>query len=159
MYLAAAAAPATAPAASPGVGQGAWLGDLGPAGAALVITVVLVLGVKATGRGRALPWGLALILGALASTLYAAAGGLWSAPADLLGQLLAAVGVGHAGPLGNIGMGAAASICAAVLYWKRLTLKQVATWGFIAAYVAGRAGGIWGVLATAVASLSHSVGV
>ncbi|MFE0875367.1 hypothetical protein ACFW4X_10865 [Streptomyces smyrnaeus] len=154
------AAPAAQIAPSPGLGQGEILGHLGAGGAALVVTVVLVLGVKAAGKGKPLPWTLALFLGALAATLYAAAGGIWSTPADLIGTLLAALGVGGSGgPLGNVGMGAAACCIAAVLYWKKLTLKQVAIWGFVMAYVAGRAGGIWGVFASVVASFAKVLGV
>ncbi|RLL68150.1 hypothetical protein [Streptomyces sp. Z26] len=158
MLSAAPAAPAAPP--SPGLGDGEIFGHLGAGGAALVVTVVLVLGVKATGKGKALSWNLTLFLGALAATLYAGAGGIWSTPADLLASLLTAFGVGGGtGPLGNVGMGAVACCIAAILYWRKLTLKQVAVLGFVAAYVAGRAGGIWGVAASIVASTAKFLGV
>ncbi|MFD5322122.1 hypothetical protein [Streptomyces sp. NPDC127098] len=152
-----AAAPAEA---TPGVMDGEILGQLGTGGAALVVTVVLWLGMKATAdKGRQLPWGVVLLLGAMSATLYAAAGGFWSMPADILGELLIAVGVGTGtGPAGNVGMGAVACVCAAVIYWRKLTLPQLAVMGFVAAYVAGRAGGIWGVGADLLASLGRIVG-
>jgi hypothetical protein len=152
------AAPAEAP--SPGIAQGELLGNLGTGGAALVVTVVLVLGMKASGKGKALPWALVLFLGALAATLYAAAGGIWSTPADLLASLLGALGIGSstAGPLGNVGMGAVACICVAILYWRKLSLVQTAIMGFVAAYVAGRAGGIWGIAAELVQTAAGLIG-
>ncbi|MFE0689003.1 hypothetical protein ACFV0Z_12755 [Streptomyces xiamenensis] len=151
---------AVMPATSPGVMDGEVLGSLGAGGAALALTVVLVLGMKAAGKGRQLPWIAVLILSMVAATCYAAAGGLWSLPADLLGSLLGAIGVGGGdGPLGNVGMGAICICVAAWIYWKQMSLKQLAIAGFVMAYVAGRAGGIWGVGADVIEQAAATLGV
>lgn len=157
LLASAAATPTQAP--PPGVAEGELLGNLGAGGAALAVTFVLVLGSKAAGKGKALTWGMSFVLGAMAATLYAAAGGIWSTPADLIASVLTSLGVGGgSGPFGNVGLGSAACCCAAWIYWQKLTVRQIAVWGFVMAYLAGRAGGIWGVGVELVEALAQVVG-
>jgi|GEM_PF-5891101 len=150
----AAPAPATAPAVA-GV-SGHVLGSLGASGAALAVTVLLVVGVRGRHRIR-FDSMQAAICAFVAGTLYAAAAAIWSTPGDITMALTQAV-QGSVG--GDVGMGAIAVIICVFIYGAKLKPRTSAFLGIAAASVFAAAGGIWGILPTVVAStLNHALGV
>lgn len=148
------AVPANSPAMS-GM-QGHILGSLGASGAALVATFVLVLGVRGRHRlkfdhHQAAIWGL------IAGTLYAAAVGVWSAPASVTRSLTQAV---QGGAGGSVGSGAIALVIVLLIYGVRLKPRTAAFLGVAAATVFAAAGGIWGIGSGILAStLNQVIGV
>lgn len=149
------AAPATTPAVT-GVQAGHVLGTLGASGAALAVTVILVMGVRGKHRLKFDPM-QAAIVAFVAGTLYAAAAEIWSTPGDITMALTQAV-QGSVG--GNVGMGAIAVIITVTIYGAKLKTRTSAFLGIAAATVYAAAGGIWGILPTVLAStMNHALGV
>ena len=131
------------------------LGNWNAASLAVVVIVWLTLGTRKK-ASRPLGWWPAVLLAALASTLCAAAGGVWSSPVDAIGQ--AAVAVQTASVLGNIGMDAIAAVLYLVLRHVNLGPRGAAVLAFALMYVSGRTGGLPSVPAAVLASLAHSLG-
>lgn len=149
------AAPATTPAVS-GIQGGQILGSLGAGGAALAITVILIMGVRGKHRLKFDP-NQAAVMGLIAGTLYAAAAQIWTTPGNITRALTQAV-QGSAG--GNVGMGAIAVIIVAIIYGAKLKPRSAAFLGIAAATVFASAGGVWGILSTTLASgLNQALGV
>ncbi|WP_055591137.1 hypothetical protein [Peterkaempfera griseoplana] len=146
---------AAAPATSGHLG-GHILGTLGASGAALAVTVILVIGIRGRGKIR-LSQHQAALLGLVAGTLYATAQQIWSAPGSVAAGLAEAVrgGVG-----GNVGAGAIALVLSVILYGAKLRAGWAAALGIGAASIYAAAGGIWSIASTALASgLNHVLGV
>ncbi|MEU7154721.1 hypothetical protein AB0B15_42985 [Streptomyces sp. NPDC045456] len=141
--------------AAGGFPGGQILGTLGAGGAALAITVYLVVGTKGAHKIK-LNADQAAVVGLIAGTLYGAAASVWSAPGDVAKGLAAAV----QGGVGNVGMGAIALVIVLIVYGKKLKTRTAALMGIAAATIFAAAGGIWGVIATALASgLNQVLGV
>lgn len=128
-------------------------GNLGIVGLAVCLTVLLLVGVKGGGKVKPLGWWPCLVLGMLAGSSYYAAGGLFKIVPDLVnGGLTAAQGL-----MPGMTMAAVALTLAIVIFFKKLTTKQVAILGIIFWYAASGAGGVWGQVATAIANLGTQV--
>lgn len=128
-------------------------GNLGIVGLAVALTVLLLVGIKGGGKIKPLGWWPCLILGMLAGSAYAAAGGLFKLVPDLVGSLL---GVAQ-GIIPGVTMPAVALVLAIVIAFKKLTTKQVAMLGVVFWYAASGAGGIWGTVSEAIATLGQQV--
>jgi hypothetical protein len=149
------AVPATTPAVTGSIG-GHVLGTLGASGAALAVTVILVMGVRGKHRIR-FDAMQAAVCAFVAGTLYAAAAQIWSTPGDITMALTQAV-QGSVG--GQVGMGAIAVIITAFIYGAKLKTRTSAFLGIAAATVFAAAGGIWGILPVVLAStMNHALGV
>lgn len=128
-------------------------GNLGIVGLAVVMTVLLLVGIKGGGKVQPLGWWPCLIGGMLAGSAYAAAGGVFKMVPDLVGSLLkAAQGVAP-----GLTMPAIALTLAIIILFKRLTTKQVAVLGIVFWYAASGAGGLWGTLSHTIAGLGQQV--
>ncbi|MFD7794342.1 hypothetical protein [Streptomyces sp. NPDC059759] len=128
-------------------------GNLGIVGLATALTVLLLVGIKGGGKVKPLGWWPCLVLGMLAGSAYAAAGGLFKIVPDLVHSgLQAAQGV-----IPGLGMPAIALILAIVILFKKLTTKQVAVLGLVFWYAASGAGGMWSTVSDAIANLGQQV--
>jgi hypothetical protein len=128
-------------------------GNLGIVGLAVALTVLLLVGIKGGGKVKPLGWWPCLILGMLAGSSYAAAGGIFKLVPDLVGSgLKAAQGV-----IPGVTMPAIALSLAVVILFKKLETKQVALLGIIFWYAASGAGGIWGTVSDSIANLGQQV--
>ncbi|MFE9645298.1 hypothetical protein ACFYO0_14515 [Streptomyces sp. NPDC006365] len=140
--------------------EGAALGALGAGGLSLVLTALLVLGVKGKGRVK-LKDNPAIICGFIASTAFSAAGQIWANPERIASQGLTGLGVGTgSGPFGNVGMGAVASLLLVlILCWEMSPLRG-AILGLIAGIVwpAAGDGTIWAVPSELGAAILMMIG-
>lgn len=128
-------------------------GTLGMAGLAVVMTALLIFGVKGGGKVKPLGWWPCLIGGMLAGSTYAAAGGVFGIVPDLVGALL---GMAQ-GIVPGVTMAAVALVIAIVIGFKKLTTQQVAVIGIVFWYAASGAGGIWGQVAKSITKLGVQV--
>jgi hypothetical protein len=128
-------------------------GNLGIVGLAVALTVLLLVGIKGGGKVKPLGWWPCLILGMLAGSSYAAAGGIFKLVPDLVGSgLKAAQGV-----IPGVTMPAIALSLAVVILFKKLETKQVALLGIVFWYAASGAGGIWGTVSQSIANIGQQV--
>ncbi|MEY9839539.1 hypothetical protein [Streptacidiphilus sp. EB103A] len=127
-----------------------FLGSLTAAGAALVVTVVLILGIR--GRGRIqLNHNSAIVVGFIAGQLYSMAGGVWSAPGNVSDGFAKAVQQGFGGGA-SVGMGAVA-MCLAVIAWgSKLRPFPASVLGILAPPIFAAAGGVWAITTTVLSS-------
>jgi hypothetical protein len=128
-------------------------GNLGIVGLAVVMTVLLLVGIKGGGKIKPLGWWPCLLGGMLAGSSYAAAGGIFKMVPDLVGSLLKAA----QGVMPGITMPAIALTLAIIILFKKVTTKQVAILGIVFWYAASGAGGLWGTLSHAIAGLGQQV--
>ncbi|MES9522438.1 hypothetical protein [Streptomyces capoamus] len=128
-------------------------GNLGIVGLAVVMTVLLLVGIKGGGKVKPLGWWPCLIGGMLAGSAYAAAGGIFKMVPDLVGSLLKAA----QGVMPGITMPAIALTLAIIILFKKLTTKQVAILGIVFWYAASGAGGLWGTLSSTIANIGQQV--
>jgi len=128
-------------------------GNLGIVGLAVALTVLLLVGIKGGGKVKPLGWWPCLILGMLAGSAYAAAGGVFKLVPDLVG---AGLDVAQ-GIVPGVTMPAVALTLAIVILFKRLDTRQVAILGIVFWYAASGAGGLWGTLSDAIANLGQQV--
>ncbi|MER7738873.1 hypothetical protein ABTX34_11200 [Streptomyces sp. NPDC096538] len=128
-------------------------GNLGIVGLAVALTVLLLVGIKGGGKVKPLGWWPCLILGMLAGSAYAAAGGIFQLIPDLVG---AGLDVAQ-GIVPGVTMPAVALTLAIVILFKKLDTKQVALLGIVFWYAASGAGGLWGTLSDAIANLGQQV--
>lgn len=128
-------------------------GNLGIVGLAVVMTVLLLVGIKGGGKVKPLGWWPCLIGGMLAGSAYAAAGGVFKLVPDLVHSLLGAA----QGLAPGITMPAIALSLAIVILFKKLDTKQVAILGIVFWYAASGAGGIWGTVSHSIASIGQQV--
>jgi hypothetical protein len=128
-------------------------GNLGIVGLAVVMTVLLLVGIKGGGKIKPLGWWPCLIGGMLAGSSYAAAGGIFKMVPDLVGSLLKAA----QGVMPGITMPAIALTLAIIILFKKVTTKQVAILGIVFWYAASGAGGLWGTLSHAIAGIGQQV--
>ncbi|MEU7178825.1 MULTISPECIES: hypothetical protein [Streptomyces] len=141
--------------AAAGIPSGQILGTLGASGAALVITVLLVLGCKGKHRIK-FDADQAAWVGILAGTLYATAANVWSAP----GSISAGIARSLQGLGGHVGMGAVALLIVVLIYGLKLKPAKAALLGIAAASIFGLAGGIWAMFSNILASgLNQVLGV
>lgn len=143
----------TAAEAAAGIEGGQILGSLGAGGAALAITVFLIVGVKGKKKIK-LDADQAAVGGFVAGVLYGAAASVWSTAESVsLGLAEAVRGAG----VGNVGMGAVALLLVILIYGVRMKPGAAALAGIAAASIFAAAGGIWAVLSTTVAHGLNSV--
>ncbi|NYV72967.1 hypothetical protein [Streptomyces sp. UH6] len=128
-------------------------GNLGIVGLALVLTALLVFGIKGGGKVKPLGWWPCLIGGMLAGSAYAAAGGIFRIVPDLVGAGLDAA----KGIFPGVTMAAIALLLGIVIAFKKLNTKQVAILGIVFWYAASGAGGIWSIVATTISGLGKQV--
>ncbi|MFC8832336.1 hypothetical protein ACFT8V_03940 [Streptomyces griseoincarnatus] len=128
-------------------------GNLGIVGLAVALTVLLLVGIKGGGKVKPLGWWPCLILGMLAGSAYAAAGGIFKLVPDLVGSALNVA----QGIVPGVTMPAVALTLAIVILFKRLDTRQVAILGIVFWYAASGAGGLWGTLSGAIANLGQQV--
>jgi hypothetical protein len=128
-------------------------GNLGIVGLAVALTVLLLVGIKGGGKVKPLGWWPCLILGMLAGSSYAAAGGVFKLVPDLVGSALKAA----QGVIPGVTMPAIALSLAIVILFKKLDTKQVAVLGIVFWYAASGAGGIWGTVSQSIANLGQQV--
>jgi hypothetical protein len=136
--------------------SGHVLGSLGTGGIALVLTALLILGVRNKSKHK-MSHEHAGIIGFIAGTLYLAAGQLWSAAGSLTDSLASTV-TGPDGPLGNVGLGAVALVL--FLWWwlghprpGKAALLGIASGSLFAA-----AGGIWGIASAMILTIAGHFG-
>lgn len=129
------------------------LGSLGTAGLAVALTVLLWLGTTSGGKIKPLGWGVCLALSMIAGAAFKAAG----TPFDLISNLVNDL-VGLTGQVvPGFTMPAFALTMLIVILFKRLTTRQVAMLGVVFWYIASGAGGAWGILASKIALIAHSL--
>lgn len=128
-------------------------GNLGIVGLAVVLTILLLVGINGGGKMKPLSWWPCLILGMLAGSAYAAAGGLFKLIPDLVGSGIQVLQT----TIPGMGMGAIALALAIFILFKKLTTKQVALLGIVFWYVAAGAGGVWSTVSQAIANLGRTV--
>ncbi|MBA4865935.1 hypothetical protein H1V43_32240 [Streptomyces sp. PSKA54] len=128
-------------------------GNLGIVGLAVALTVLLLVGIKGGGKVKPLGWWPCLVLGMLAGSSYAAAGGIFRIVPDLVGSLLGAA----QGIIPGVTMPAVALTLAIVILFKKLSTQQVAVLGIIFWYAASGAGGVWGTVSQSIANLGQQV--
>ncbi|MGW1980823.1 hypothetical protein [Streptomyces sp. NPDC001889] len=150
---------AAAPAADSGVTGGKVLGSIGTGGLALVMTGVLVGGIrepKGTSKIRyRLTSTQASLIGCAAGTCYAAAGSIWTASGDL-STAFASIFTG--GAFGTAGLGAVSALLAALLYFREMAPGRAALVSILAAGVWAQAGGIWGLPKSVVLTTAGALG-
>jgi hypothetical protein len=152
------AAPAATPAAwwddqtyAPGVLDGEYVGSLGAGGLALALVILLILGTREKAKHKLKPMA-ALIWGFIGMTVWVGAGGVWSAPSDLLREALAQTT--SLGLVGGIGAGAIAIVTVGIVWFVDLKPRAEAIMGMIMGVVFATAGGIWGVPVLLVSQLA-----
>lgn len=128
-------------------------GNLGIVGLAVVMTVLLLVGIKGGGKVKPLGWWPCLIGGMLTGSAYYAAGGVFKIVPDLVDSGLKTV----QGLIPGVTMAAIALCLAIIIFFKGLSTKQVAIMGIIFWYAASAAGGIWGKVAEAFTHLGQQV--
>ncbi|MCM8555362.1 hypothetical protein [Streptomyces sp. STCH 565 A] len=128
-------------------------GNLGIVGLAVALTVLLLVGIKGGGKVKPLGWWPCLILGMLAGSAYAAAGGIFKLVPDLVSSLLDMA----QSIVPGVTMPAVALVLAIVIFFKKLSTKQVALLGIVFWYAASGAGGLWGTVSEAIANLGQQV--
>ncbi|MFF8953869.1 hypothetical protein ACF09I_34485 [Streptomyces sp. NPDC014940] len=128
-------------------------GNLGIVGLAVALTVLLLVGIKGGGKVKPLGWWPCLILGMLAGSAYAAAGGIFKLVPDLVSSMLKAA----QGIVPGVTMPAVALTLAIVILFKKLDTKQVALLGIVFWYAASGAGGVWGTVSQSIAALGQQV--
>ncbi|MDX3398429.1 hypothetical protein [Streptomyces sp. ME01-18h] len=128
-------------------------GNLGIVGLAVALTVLLLVGIKGGGKVKPLGWWPCLILGMLAGSSYAAAGGLFKLVPDLVGSLLDVA----QSIVPGVTMPAVALTLAIIILFKKLDTKQVALLGIVFWYAASGAGGLWSTVSEAIANLGQQV--
>lgn len=124
-----------------------FLGTLYTGGSALIVTAVLILGVRGKGEFKFSRLQAAAV-GLLAGVLYGATGRLQSAEAGI------APNVQHTlsrGPFGDVGMGAVAIVIVVIIYGTALKPRYTALLGIVAASVFAAAGGVWSMFSDSIA--------
>jgi hypothetical protein len=147
---------AAAPAAS-GLTASHILGTVGAGGAALAVTVFLILGIRGKGRHR-LTHEQAGLLGFIAGTLYSVAGQFWTAPGQLTTSIAGSI-VGPAGVFGDAGQGAVALVITAWFFLGKPRPLKGGIQGIAAATIFGTAGGIWAIFPAMVLTVLAHMGV
>ncbi|WP_217231338.1 hypothetical protein [Streptomyces anulatus] len=126
------------------------LGSVGAGGAALVMTVILILGIRGKGKIH-LTHDSAVITGFIAGQLYAMAGGVWTAPGNMSDGLAQAVQQGF-GSGGNVGMGAIALCMGVIAYGSRLKPFPASVLGILTAPIFAAAGASFAIVTTVLSS-------
>lgn len=132
-------------------------GVLGTGGLAIVLTTVLVIGIRGRGKLR-LTQTAASITGFLAGVAYTAAGSIWANAGTVTKQALAGAASPH-GPAGDVGLGAIAIVLTLVMVYARVKPGIAAVLGIAAATVFAAAGGIWAIATTTAATTFVSFGL
>lgn len=164
---------AAAPAIS--VEGGRILGSVGAGGIATVLTIVMIAGIREPKGRAAAPGGppsaaagkkgkirkklssdQAQWTGVAAGTFYMAAGSFWTVGAQLSN---AYSGVITNGGFGTAGLGAAALVLAAIMYFRELPAGLAAFTGVIAAGVWAQAGGIWSLPRALILTGASALGI
>lgn len=121
-------------------------GNLGTAGLALALTVLLFVGIPGGGKLKPLGWWTTLIVAMLAGSAYKAAGGLFRIVPNLAGSVVHFVN----GFIKGATMPALALSLAIFILYKKLTTKQLAVVALLFFYVAAGAGGNWSYISDAI---------
>ncbi|MFJ2249426.1 hypothetical protein ACIQGT_40365 [Streptomyces sp. NPDC093108] len=145
--------------AAPNSGAAA-LGVMGSGGLALCLTALLVFGVIGKGKHK-LTTGRAGVVALLAGTAYTAAGKIWDSPQQVVEQGWTGLGVGGAGgPFGEIGIGAACTLLAILMFVAPLNPVRASVLCMVAAFTwpAAGDGSVWAVPGQFVAALFMMIG-
>ncbi|MFJ1650085.1 hypothetical protein ACIOC2_01455 [Streptomyces sp. NPDC088337] len=121
-------------------------GNLGPAGLALALTVLLFVGIPGGGKLRPLGWWTTLFVAMFAGSAYKAAGGLFRIVPDLAGSVVHFVD----GFVKGATLPAIALSLLIFILFKKLTTKQLAVVALLFFYVAAGAGGNWSYISDAI---------
>lgn len=141
-----------------GIEGGKLLGSVGSGGIALVLTGVMVAGIRDPKNGkirRKLTSTQATVIGVAAGTCYAAAGSIWQASGDLSNALAS---VFTSGAFGTAGLGAVSALLAGWMYFREAKPGAAAITGVLAAGVWSQAGGIWGLPEALVMTTAGALG-
>ncbi|WP_241846304.1 hypothetical protein [Streptomyces sp. MJM1172] len=143
-----------APAAAPSGGF-AILGTVGFTGGALVMTVVLVLGIRGNGKIK-FNHTSAVVMGFITGQLYAMAGQFGAFAGDMSKGLSQAIqqGVGQGG---TIGAGAIALIMCALMYGTKLKRTPGVVLGILSPPIFTAAGGGFAIVTTLLSSALTTV--
>jgi hypothetical protein len=147
------AAPATS---SADLSDGHIFGALGAGGIALVLTVILVLGVRGKGKHK-LNHEQAGVIGFLAGTMYLAAGQIWRFAGSMT-QAFTSIASGPNGPLGDVGLGAVAMSLFAWWWLGARKPGRAALQGIASGSLFAAAGGGWGIVSTTVLAIAVHFG-
>lgn len=127
------------------------LGSLGPVGFAFVLVIILWLGTRGGGKGKALTYGWTLFVALLAGASLGAAGWPFNLIPPLCSDLVGTLDVMMPGltmPALTLGL-------IATLMWFKMSTRQVAFVGIFLFYCASGADGACGKLAGRIAILAH----
>ncbi len=124
-----------------------------PISVAVVLTALLVFGIPGGGRFKPLGWWPTLILSMLAGSAYKAAGGPFKFIPDLIGSLTGTV----SSMLPGVTMTALAFTLAIIIFFHKLTTKQIGYLGILFWYVAAGAGGIWSYVSDSIANMAANL--
>mgnify|MGYP006158961481 CR=1 FL=1 len=121
-------------------------GNLGTVGLAVVLTVLLVFGIKGDGKLKALGWWSTVLVSLLAASSYKAAGGIFTIVPDAAGSVIDLL----RSVLKGVTMPALTLSVAIFMLFKKLTTSQVALTSFVFFYLVSDAGGSWSYIADAI---------
>lgn len=143
--------------AAPALAGGHILGSVGVGGAALAVTVILVLGIRGKGKHK-LTHEQAGVLGFVAGTLYVSAGQIWADAGSFTNAVTGTIS-GPNGVFGDAGQGAVALVISAWFWLGKPRPGKGALQGIAAATVFGTAGGIWGIAPALVRTILAHLGI
>ncbi len=149
--------PLAAPPAMSGLDTSHILGSLGTGGAALVVTVLLILGVKGRGNHK-LSHEAAGAIGFIAGTLYLAAGQIWAFAGSMTTSVTSIVS-GPKGMFGDVGLGAVALVLFAWWWLGKPRPGKAALLGVMSGSLFAAAGGIWAIASDMVLMMAAHLGV
>lgn len=121
-------------------------GDLGPAGIATALTVLLIFGIPGEGKLKPLGWWTTLLVAMLAASSYKAAGGVFNIAPDAAGTVIDFM----RGLVKGLTMPALTLSVAIFILYKKLTTKQLGIVALLFFYLAQGAGGNWSYLSDAI---------
>lgn len=132
-------------------------GNLGPAGLAVVLTVLLLVGIPGGGKLKPLGWWPTLILSMLAGSAYKAASDAAGAPFKLVPDLVGSVIATVNGFIPDLTMPALALATAIFILYKKLSTKQIGFLGIFFWYIAASAGGTWAYVSDSIGTFGANL--
>lgn len=134
--------------AAPGIQTGQILGVIGTGGISIVITLLLILGVRGKGDLK-LGKASAYVVGFIGGTFYATANAFWTAAGTITTSVTGSITSNSS--LGDIGPGAVALCVAVYLYAGKPRPSFAGVLGIASATIFGTAGGAWVLPASVIA--------
>lgn len=129
------------------------LGNLGPVGLALVLTVVLCVATTPGGKFKPLGWGPAFALSLLAGASYNGAG----EPFDIPNKAIRDMASMAFAAMPGLTWPALALTLFVITAWTRLSVRQASMMGIVLFYVASQSGGAWGTLSAKILIISQQL--